>query len=51
MGTPDSVVRATSVDCWGLERLTVEVLYPLATPDSLVAHRTVWWHTGQFSAF
>jgi hypothetical protein len=29
-------VRATSVDCWGLERLTVEVLCPLAAPDSPV---------------
>jgi hypothetical protein len=29
-------VRATSADYWGLERLTVEVLCPLATPDSPV---------------
>jgi hypothetical protein len=29
----------TSADCWGLERLTVEVLCPLVAPDSLVAHR------------
>jgi hypothetical protein len=27
---------ATSVDHWGLERLTVEVLCPLAAPDSPV---------------
>jgi hypothetical protein len=29
-------VRATSADYWGLERLIVEVLCPLATPDSSV---------------
>jgi hypothetical protein len=29
-------VRATSADRWGLERLTVKVLCPLAAPDSLV---------------
>jgi hypothetical protein len=29
-------VRATSADRWGLERLTVEVLYPFAAPDSPV---------------
>jgi hypothetical protein len=34
-------VSATSVDRWGLELLTVEVFYPLAAPDSPVAHRTV----------
>jgi hypothetical protein len=35
-------VRATSADHWGFERLTVEVLCPLVTPDSPVAHQTVW---------
>jgi hypothetical protein len=29
-------MRATSADRWGLERLTVEVLCPLAAPDSPV---------------
>jgi hypothetical protein len=29
-------VHATPVDRWGLEQLTVEVLCPLAAPDSLV---------------
>jgi hypothetical protein len=29
-------VRATSADRWGLERLTIEVLCPLAAPDSPV---------------
>jgi hypothetical protein len=29
-------VRTTAADRWGLERLTIEFLYPLATPDSLV---------------
>jgi hypothetical protein len=29
-------VRAMSTDRWGLERLTVEVLCPLAAPNSLV---------------
>jgi hypothetical protein len=33
-------VRATSAACWGLERLTVEVLCLLAAPDSPVVHRT-----------
>jgi hypothetical protein len=33
-------VRATLAACWGLERLTVEVLCLLAAPDSLVAHQT-----------
>jgi hypothetical protein len=52
MGAPDSPVvhrtwpihcpvRATSSDRSGLERLTVEVLCPLAALDSPVAHRTV----------
>jgi hypothetical protein len=27
-------VRATSVDRWGLELLTVEVVYPYGAPDS-----------------
>jgi hypothetical protein len=40
-GTVQCPVRATSADHWGLERLTVEVLCPLAAPDSSVAHRTV----------
>jgi hypothetical protein len=31
---------ALSAARWGLERLTVEVLCLLATPDSPVAHRT-----------
>jgi hypothetical protein len=31
-------VRATSVDRYSLERLTVEVICPLAAPDSLVTH-------------
>jgi hypothetical protein len=35
-------VSATSADCWGLELLTVEVFYPLAVPDSPVAHQIVW---------
>jgi hypothetical protein len=44
-GTPDSdtvqcPVRATSAARWGLERLTVEVLCLLATPDSPMAHQT-----------
>jgi hypothetical protein len=30
------LVHATSVDRWVLERLTVEVVYPFATPDSPV---------------
>jgi hypothetical protein len=34
-------VCATLADRWGLERLNVEVLCPLAAPDSLVAHWTV----------
>jgi hypothetical protein len=34
-------VHATSADRWGLEWLTVEVLCPLAAPNSSVAHRTV----------
>jgi hypothetical protein len=38
MGTPDSPVSATSADRWGLEQLTVEVLCPLASTDSPVAH-------------
>jgi hypothetical protein len=33
-------VRAMSAHCWGLERLTVEVLYLVVAPDSPVAHRT-----------
>ena len=33
-------VRATSAARWGLERLTVEALCPVAAPDSPVAHRT-----------
>jgi hypothetical protein len=52
MGTPDSPVRirhstihcpvrAMSADRWGLELLTVEVVYPFGAPDSPVAHRTV----------
>jgi hypothetical protein len=52
MGTPDSLVRtrhstvhcpvrATSADRWGLELLTIEVIYPFSAPDSLVAHRIV----------
>jgi hypothetical protein len=40
-GTVHCPVRATSADCWGLERLTVEVLCLLAAMDSPVAHRTV----------
>jgi hypothetical protein len=47
MGTPDSPVvhrtltvhcpvRAMSADCLGLERLTIEVICPLAAPDSPV---------------
>jgi hypothetical protein len=35
-GTVYCSVRATSADCWGLERLTVEVFCPLAARDSLV---------------
>jgi hypothetical protein len=35
-GTVHCPVRATSADYWGLERLTVEVLCPLAAPDSPV---------------
>jgi hypothetical protein len=35
-------VPAMSADHWGLEWLTVEVFCPLAAPDSLMAHRTVW---------
>jgi hypothetical protein len=27
---------ATSADRWGLEQLTIEVIYPFAAPDSLV---------------
>jgi hypothetical protein len=33
-------VPATSADRWGLKRLTIEVLCPLAAPDSPVAHQT-----------
>jgi hypothetical protein len=44
-------VRAMSADHWGLDRLTVEVLCPLAAPDSPMAHRTIRWHTGQSDAF
>jgi hypothetical protein len=40
-GTVHCPVHATSADRWGLERLFVEVLCPLAAPDSPVAHRTV----------
>jgi hypothetical protein len=40
-GTVHCPVHATSADHWGLEWLTVEVLCPLAAPDSLVAHRAV----------
>jgi hypothetical protein len=29
-------VRATSIDRWGLEQLTVEVVCPFAAPDSSV---------------
>jgi hypothetical protein len=39
-GTVQCPVRATLAAHWGLERLTVEVLCLLATPDSPVAHRT-----------
>jgi hypothetical protein len=39
-GTVHSLVLATSVDSWGLEWMTVEVLCRLAAPDSLVAHQT-----------
>jgi hypothetical protein len=35
----------------GLERLTVQVLCPLAALDSPVAHRKVWWHTRKSGAF
>jgi hypothetical protein len=35
-GTVQCPVCATSAACWGLERLTVEVLCLLATPDSPV---------------
>jgi hypothetical protein len=41
-GTVQRPVHAASVDRWGLEWLTVEVLCPLAPLDSPVAHRTVW---------
>jgi hypothetical protein len=52
MGTSDSPmrighstvhcpVRATSANRWGLELLTVEVVYPFGAPDSPVAHRIV----------
>jgi hypothetical protein len=41
-GTVHYPVRATSADRWGLERLTVKVLCPLAAQDSPVAHHTVW---------
>jgi hypothetical protein len=34
-------VHATSADRWGLELSTVEVLCPLAAPDSPMAHRKV----------
>jgi hypothetical protein len=40
-GTVYCPVRAMSADRWGLELLTVEVICPLAAPDSPVAHRTV----------
>jgi hypothetical protein len=46
-------VRTTSADRWGLERLTVEVLCPLAAPDSPVrsdfctVHCSFRWLTGQ----
>jgi hypothetical protein len=36
MGTPDSLVHATSSDRWGLELLTIEVLCPLEASDSPV---------------
>jgi hypothetical protein len=32
-GTVHCLVPATSADCWGLERLTVEVFCLLAAPD------------------
>jgi hypothetical protein len=35
-GTVHCPVRAASADCWGLERLTIEVFCPLAAPDSPV---------------
>jgi hypothetical protein len=35
------LVHATSADRWGLELLTVEVVYPCGAPDNRVAHRTV----------
>jgi hypothetical protein len=35
-GTPNSTVPAMSVDRWGLERLTIEVLCPLVALDSPV---------------
>jgi hypothetical protein len=52
MGTPDSPVRtghdivhcsvrATAADRWGLELLTVEVVYPCGSLNSPVAHRIV----------
>jgi hypothetical protein len=40
-GTVHCPMLATSADRWGLERLTIEVLCPLATLDNPVAHRTV----------
>jgi hypothetical protein len=39
-GIVQCLVRATSAARWGLERLTVEDLCLVATPDSPVAHQT-----------
>jgi hypothetical protein len=39
-GTVHCLVRATSARRWGLERLTIEVLCPVAAPVSPVPHRT-----------
>jgi hypothetical protein len=40
-GTVHCPVRAMSARSWGLERLTVGVLYLVVTPDSPVPHRTL----------
>jgi hypothetical protein len=44
-GTVHCSVCATSANRWGLERLTIEVFYLIAAPDSLGAHRTCPVHS------
>jgi hypothetical protein len=45
-------VRATSAHRWGLERLTVEVLHPVAAPDSPVhSDFAAWYLTSALCAF